>query len=61
MMNANIGGPTPDTTYQGKVTYTCVSGYWISNGDTTAMASCMANKTWGPLPTCSRMHVIVIL
>ncbi|XP_064386533.1 sushi, von Willebrand factor type A, EGF and pentraxin domain-containing protein 1-like isoform X2 [Halichondria panicea] len=53
MMNANIGGPTPDTTYQGKVTYICVSGYWISNGDTTATATCMANKTWGPLPTCS--------
>ncbi|XP_064386669.1 sushi, von Willebrand factor type A, EGF and pentraxin domain-containing protein 1-like [Halichondria panicea] len=51
-MNANIGGPTPDTTYQGKVIYTCVSGYRISNGDTTAIATCMDDRTWGPLPIC---------
>ncbi|XP_064386182.1 sushi, von Willebrand factor type A, EGF and pentraxin domain-containing protein 1-like isoform X2 [Halichondria panicea] len=52
--NGSPGSPT-STTYQGTVTYTCVSGYEVSTGVTTAMASCMASGTWGPLPTCSRV------
>ncbi len=53
--NRSPGTPT-STTYQGTVTYTCVSGFEISNGVT--MATCMASGTWGPLPTCPRMYQI---
>ena len=52
--NASPGIPT-NTLYQGAVTYTCVTGYWISQGSFSGFASCMADRTWGPLPTCSRM------
>ena len=52
--NGSPGTPTR-TTYQGTVTYTCDTGYEVSTGVTTAMATCMASGTWGPLPTCSRM------
>ncbi len=58
--NGYPGIPT-STTYQGTVTYTCVSGYEIFNGVTTAMAACMAGGMWGPLPTCSRMYQIPLL
>ncbi len=51
--NGSPGTPT-STTYQGRVTYTCVSGYEVSTGVTTAIATCMANGMWGHLPTCSR-------
>ncbi len=56
--NGSPGSPTR-TTYQGTVTYTCDTGYEVSNGVT--MATCMANKMWGPLPTCSRMYQIPLL
>ncbi|XP_064386676.1 sushi, von Willebrand factor type A, EGF and pentraxin domain-containing protein 1-like [Halichondria panicea] len=49
--NGSRGIPTT-TTFTGTVTYSCVTGYWISPGVTTATATCMANRTWGPLPTC---------
>ncbi len=53
--NGSPGSPT-STTYEGTVTYTCDTGYEVvSTGVTTAMATCMASGTWGPLPTCSRM------
>ena len=52
--DASPGTPTR-TTYQGTVTYTCDSGYEVSTGVTTATATCMANKMWEPVPTCSRM------
>ncbi len=51
--NGSPGSPT-STTYQGTVTYTCVSGYEVSTGGTTAMATCLASGAWGPLPTCQR-------
>ncbi len=38
----------------GVVTYTCVSGYEVSTGVTTATATCMANRVWEPVPTCQR-------
>ena len=53
--NGSPGVPTPDTTYQGTVRYTCDSGYEVSNGITTATATCMANGMWDTVPTCSRM------
>ena len=52
--NGSPGTPTR-TTYQGTVTYTCVSGYEVSNRVTTATATCMANGMWETVPTCSRM------
>ena len=52
--NGSPGTPTT-TTFTGTVTYSCVSGYWISRGVTTAIATCKADNTWGPLPTCKRM------
>ncbi len=52
--NASPGTPT-STTYLGTVTYTCVSGYEVSIGVTIVTATCMANRTWGPIPTCQRM------
>ena len=48
-------GSPSSTTYLGTVTYTCDTGYQISTGVTTATAICMADRSWGPLPTCSRM------
>ncbi len=54
IMNASPGTPTR-TTYLGTVTYTCVSGYEVSNGVTTAMAICQDNGNWRPLPTCTSM------
>ncbi len=51
--NGSPGTPT-STTYQGTVTYNCVIGYEVSTGVTTAIATCMANGIWGPLPACSR-------
>ena len=54
-MNASPGTPTPGTTYQGTVIYTCDIGYEVSTGITTATATCMADRTWGPLLTCQRM------
>ncbi len=54
----SIGNGSPETptstTLGGMVTYTCVSGYEVSPGVTTAMATCMANRIWEPVPTCSR-------
>ncbi len=58
--NASPGTPT-STTYQGTVTYTCVSGYEVSTGVTTASATCMASGMWGPLPTCQRMLFCCII
>ncbi|XP_064386052.1 sushi, von Willebrand factor type A, EGF and pentraxin domain-containing protein 1-like [Halichondria panicea] len=52
VMNASPGTPTPGTTYQGTVIYTCDIGYEVSTGITTATATCMADRTWGPLLTC---------
>ncbi|XP_064386127.1 sushi, von Willebrand factor type A, EGF and pentraxin domain-containing protein 1-like isoform X2 [Halichondria panicea] len=51
--NGSPGAPSPDTMLNGVVTYTCVSGYEVSPGVTTAMATCMASGAWGPLPTCA--------
>ncbi len=51
--NGSPGTPTR-TTYLGTVTYTCDSGYEVSTGVTTAMATCLASGTWDPVPTCSR-------
>ena len=57
-LNASPLTPT-NTTYQGTVLYTCHTGYyWIPNGVTTATATCMADRRWGPLPTCQRMKLI---
>ncbi len=54
----NVSPGTPSkTTYQGTVTYTCVTGYWISPGVTTVTATCMANTMWETVPTCQRMYV----
>ena len=52
--NGSPGAPSPDTMLNGVVTYTCVSGYEVSTGVTTAMATCMANRVWEPVPTCQR-------
>ncbi|XP_064402820.1 sushi, von Willebrand factor type A, EGF and pentraxin domain-containing protein 1-like isoform X2 [Halichondria panicea] len=52
IFNASPGTSTPGTTLGGMVTYTCDAGYEVSTGVTTAMATCMANGMWGPLPTC---------
>ena len=60
ILNGSPGEPS-STTYQGTVTYTCVSGYEVSTGVTTAMATCMASGMWGPLPTCQRMKLILSL
>ena len=49
--NGSPGTPT-STTLGGMVTYTCDTGYDISNGAT--MATCMANGMWEPVLTCSR-------
>ncbi len=54
-MNVSPGTPTPGTALGGIVTYTCDTGYEFSNGVTTATVTCMADRTWGPLPTCQRM------
>ncbi len=51
--NGSPGTPT-STTLGGMVTHTCVSGYEVSIGVTTAMATCMASGMWEPVPTCSR-------
>ncbi|XP_064386538.1 sushi, von Willebrand factor type A, EGF and pentraxin domain-containing protein 1-like isoform X2 [Halichondria panicea] len=51
--NASPGTPNPDILYQGTVTYTCKTGYWISPGVTTATTTCMTNGIWEPLPTCT--------
>ncbi len=51
--NGSPGIPTT-TTYQGTAIYNCDTGYWITRGLTTANATCMADKRWGPLPTCQR-------
>ncbi len=58
--NAFPGTPSR-TTYLGRVTYTCVTGYQISTGVTTANAICRADRTWGPiLPvTCSGKSWII--
>ncbi|XP_064386420.1 receptor-type tyrosine-protein phosphatase kappa-like [Halichondria panicea] len=53
--NASLGILTR-TTYQGTVTYTCDGGYEVSNGVTTAMATCMASGMWEPLPTCQPVN-----
>ncbi len=58
--NASPGTPS-GTTYQATVLYTCVSGYEVSAGVTTATATCMASGNWGPLPTCQRMYQIPML
>ncbi|XP_064386419.1 uncharacterized protein LOC135334961 isoform X2 [Halichondria panicea] len=50
--NGSLGISTPGTTLGGMVNYTCFSGYEVSNGVTTAMATCMASGTWEPVPTC---------
>ena len=42
---------------QGTVNYTCVSGYEVSSRFTTATATCMANRMWETVPTCSRMYL----
>ena len=55
VMNATFGVPTPHTTYQGTVIYTCDSGYEISNGVITAETTCLANGDWRPVPHCQRM------
>ncbi|XP_064386496.1 sushi, von Willebrand factor type A, EGF and pentraxin domain-containing protein 1-like isoform X2 [Halichondria panicea] len=53
----SIGNGSPETptstTLEGMVTYTCNRGYEVSNGVTTAMATCMASGMWEPVPTCS--------
>ena len=54
IFNGSPGTPT-STILGGMVTYTCVSGYEVSIGVTTATATCMANRMWEPLPTCLRM------
>ncbi len=41
------------TTYRGTVLYTCDTGYEISNGVTTAMATCVASGMWETVPTCT--------
>ncbi|XP_064386414.1 uncharacterized protein LOC135334960 isoform X1 [Halichondria panicea] len=54
--NGSPGVPiaTPDATSdKGTVTYTCDSGYEVV---ATAMATCMANRTWGPPPTCQPVN-----
>ena len=51
--NGSFGTPT-STTYLQTVTYTCDTGYEISTGVTTAIATCMANSMWEIVPTCSR-------
>ncbi len=57
-LSISNGSPEPPTTttLEGMVTYTCVSGYEVSNGVTTAMATCMASGMWEPVPTCSSMY-----
>ena len=57
--NASPGTPT-STVYQGTMTYTCDTGYQVSNGITTATATCVANRMWEPVPTCSRMLCTVL-
>ena len=58
--NASPGTPS-STVYQRTVTYTCVTGYWISTGVTTAMATCMASRMWEPVPTCtSKLWIITV-
>ncbi len=52
--NGSPGAPSPDTKLDGVVTYTCDTGYEVSTGVTTAMATCMANRVWEPVPTCQR-------
>ena len=43
------------TIYQVTVLYTCDSGYEVSNGVTTATATCETTGDWEPLPTCTSM------
>ncbi len=52
-------GPPSSTTFLGTVLYTCDTGYQISTGVTTADAICRADRTWGPLPTCSGKSWII--
>ena len=59
IFNGSPGIDTPGTTLGGLVTYTCNSGYEVSTGVTTAMATCMASGMWEPVPTCSRKSWIV--
>ncbi len=54
IVNGSPGTPT-STTYLRTVTYTCDTGYEVSNGVATATATCMANRMWEPAPTCQRM------
>ena len=58
--NGSPGAPSPDTMLNGMVTYTCDTGYEVSTGVTTAMATCMANRMWETVPTCSRMLCTVL-
>ncbi len=51
--NGSPGTPTPGTTFGGTVTYICFSGYQDSNGVTMATATCMANRMWEPVLTCT--------
>ena len=53
--NASPEPSTPDTTYQGTVTYTCDTGYEVFNGFTAATATCQDNGNWRSLPTCTSM------
>ena len=52
--------PPTSTTFPATVTYTCVSGYEISPGVTTATATCESDGNWTPAaPTCARTFCIV--
>ncbi len=50
--NGSPGIPTR-TTFGGIVTYTCSTGYEVSTGVTTAIATCGADGDWSPVPTCT--------
>jgi len=39
------------TTYEDTVTYTCVTGYEITNGSGTI--TCQSNKRWSTAPSCT--------
>ncbi len=49
---------TPSSTLQGgTVTYTCDTGYQISDEVTSAVASCTEDMTWQNVPNCQSEYI----
>jgi len=55
MSNTNLSATTSTgTRYGDRVTYTCLTGYEITNASNTI--TCQSNRRWSAPPTCNSEH-----